>query len=374
MRLTPTQRLKFRLFAEGITISPAARHRLDTLCGQRQLTPADYASTSGLILRLDGGIWVNAPVSDYNPNFVLTPRSLLDIASDTFVVRSDDIESAASIWLPPLYHGQQLSTGRPANHFVFTHGDRVRLSPIRGCAMRCRFCNVPYDDPYELKPLDSMIEALDMAFADPLQPARHVLISGGTPKKRDIPYLRRVYEMVLMAFPERRIDIMMVPLTGLFDLPKLKELGINELSINVELFSSDLARELMPQKSRHGLSSCLDFISEAVKALGPGRIRSMLMVGLEPMHQTLDGVRAIIQAGGVPVLSPFRPDPCTPLRDIAPLSANELEEVFIRASEIADAAGGQLGPSCPPCTHNTLTLTSAKETQIRELNIEPAMV
>lgn len=363
MRLTQAQRLKFRLLAEGIAISPLARQQLDVLRGQRQLTPADYASTSGLILRLDGDVWVNAPISDYNPNFVKKPRSVLDIASDTFVVQSNELESVASIWLPPLYHGKQLSTGRQANHFVFTHGDRVRLSPIRGCAMRCKFCNVPYCDHYEIKPIDPMIEALEMAFADPLQPARHVLISGGTPKEKDIPYLQKVYERVLMAFPERQIDIMMAPLPGLFDLPKLKELGVNELSINVELFSLDLARKLIPQKNKYGLSSCLDFIREAIRVLGSGRIRSMLMVGLEPIPQTLDGVRAIVQAGGVPVLSPFRPDPRTPLRDVVPLSADELEETFMMASEVAGAEGGRLGPSCPPCTHNTLTLAPASETK-----------
>jgi len=356
VQLSDAERLKFRLLAEGLTLSPAARSRLDEIRGSRKLTPADYPSTTGVILRLDDNVWVNAPIAEHNQNFVRAPRNVLDVAPDGFVLRGGDLESPASVWLPPLYHDQDLSTGRPANHFVFTHGDRVRLSPIRGCAMRCTFCNIPYEDPYGTKPVDSMIEALERAFADPLQPAQHILISGGTPIPRDVPFLQQVYERVLLAFPGRHVDIMMAPVDGLFDLPRLKELGLHELSVNIELFNRSVARELMPQKHRQGLARYLAFIAEAARVLGPGRVRSMLMVGLEPPEDTLAGVREILQAGGIPVLSPFRPDPATPLRDVPPLCAEAYEEMFLRATEMAADAGAELGPSCAPCTHNTLTL------------------
>ena len=356
MHLTPAQRLKFRLLAEGVRISPRARARLDEFRGERRLTPADYSSTSGLILRLDDDVWVNAPIEDHNPNFVDAPRATLDWSDNGFVVGNDGRESTAAVWLPPLYHGQKLSTGRPANHFTFTHGDRVRLSPLRGCAMRCQFCCIPYEDRYGLKPVDSMVEALQRAFDDPLQPAQHVLLSGGTPVPGDVPFLRGVYERVLLAFPSRHIDIMMVPVDGLLQLKRLRDLGVHELSINIELASEQVARRLMPQKNSQGMARYLRFITEATEVLGPGRVRSMIMVGLEAPEVTLRGIAAILDAGGVPVLSPFRPDPVTPLREHEPQRAEYFETIFLRATELAEAAGAALGPSCPPCTHNTLAL------------------
>ena len=54
--LTAAQRLKFQLLAEGIEISRAARTALGEITGQGDLTPADYASTSGLILQLDDDV------------------------------------------------------------------------------------------------------------------------------------------------------------------------------------------------------------------------------------------------------------------------------------------------------------------------------
>lgn len=374
MVLTGAQRLKFRLLAEGLTIASQARIRLDELRGQRELTPADYASTSGLILRLDHDVWVNAPFADHNANFVKAPRSVLHVADGGFVVASEELQSPATVWLPPRYHGGNLSTGRPINHFVFTHGDRVRLSPIGGCAMRCQFCNIPYEDQYQRKPLDLMMEALKIAVDDPLQPAQHIMISGGTPVPRDIPFLREVYERVLLEFAPMHVDIMMVPVDGLFDLERLKELGVHELSINIELFNTDVARRLMPQKEQRGAQHYLDFVARASSVLGQGRVRSMLLVGLEPVEDTLAGVQAIVEAGGVPVLSPFRPDPSTPLRDLSPLSAEAYEDVFLRATDVAAAHGARLGPSCPPCTHNTLTLVPSEPSPVRYPYALPAMV
>ncbi len=355
--ITRPDLLKFRLLSEGIAISADARIRLDELRGERDLTPADYASTTGLILRLEDDVWVNAPFGDFNPEFVHSPQSQLRLdESGAFRVECDEMSSRAWVWLPPRYHGRRLSCGLPANDFVFTHGDRVRLAPIGGCALGCRFCGISYEDDYRLKPVGAMIEALRLALSDPLQPARHVLISGGTPVPSDVPYLRAVYERVLEAFPEVDVDIMMGPVEGLFDLGRLKELGLNELSVNIELVNHEISRELMPQKHRWGMDRYLALISQAAEVLGPGKVRSMLLVGLEPAEDTLAGVRAVLDAGGTPVLSPFRPDGATPLRGVAPLSAQDLLTIYTEAADMARQVGTQLGPTCPPCTHNTLTL------------------
>jgi Radical SAM superfamily len=358
--LSVAQRLKFQLLAEGIEISRAARTALGEITSQGDLTPADYASTSGLILQLEDDVWVNAPINDYNPNFVSGSRYVLDSGPDGFLVHGGGLASSASFWSPPSYHGRAASFG-PLNNFVVTHGDRARLSPVRGCAMTCTFCNIPYDDPldvYRTKSIDALLQAARIAISDTSQPAHHLLISGGTPKRPDFGFMQEVYQRVLLEFPQAPVDIMMVPLPGLFDLPLLDKLGLNEISINIEVFSESRAAEVMRHKYNQGLTFYLDFIEKAASTLGPGRVRSMLMVGLEPMEMTLAGVAAIAERGGVPVLSPFRPDPATPLRDRKPAGAAELEETYLRAVEVAASRGAALGPDCPPCTHNTLSFVT----------------
>ncbi len=355
--LSVAQRLKFQLLAEGIEISRPARQALREATRHSDLTPADYASTTGLILQLDDDVWVNAPINDYNPNFVSGSRFVLDHGADGLCVHGAGLSSLARFWPPPRYHGHAERFG-PLNNFVVTHGDRARLSPVRGCAMTCTFCNIPYDDPidvYGTKPIDALLEAARIAVSDERQPAHHMLISGGTPKRPDFDFMQELYRRVLLEFPGIPVDIMMVPLPGLFDLPLLDKLGLNEISINIEVFSEASAKQVMRNKYNQGLTFYLDFIEHAAEVLGRGRVRSMLMVGLEPMEMTLAGVAAIAERGGVPVLSPFRPDPATPLRDRKPSSAAELEQIYLRAADVAARHGAALGPDCPPCTHNTLS-------------------
>ncbi|ABL80553.1 MULTISPECIES: radical SAM protein [unclassified Nocardioides] len=353
---TSAQELKFELLANGVTLSDEARSALRALTNDGKLTPADYASTSGLILRLDRREWVNAPVEDHNPNFVSSSIYVLDLNDDGFFVHGNGKEAQAEFWPLPSYHGGTAPNGIPIGSYVVSHGDRARLSPTIGCAFECTFCDVPYEIAYGgPKSLDIMLHSLRLAVEDPLQPARHLLISGGTPGPSHVAALRETYEQVLKEFGHLGVDIMMVPVDGLFELPRLDALGVNELSINLELWGEKLASTVMRHKFRQGRQHYLDFLELAAAELGGSRVRSMLMVGIEPLADTLAGVTAIAQRGCVPVLSPFRPDPMTPMAAHRPPTAAELREAFLRASEIAAKYEAYLGPTCDPCTHNTLT-------------------
>ena len=353
--LTDAERLKFILMADGAAVTRAAEARLNEIVDGGQWSPDDYASTRGLILRLDGDVWVNVPVERYNPNFVPGTTMTFDLGPDGFFVHGRGLESRAEYWPPARFHFDKASNGRPFWNYVVTHGDRSRLSPTIGTAMVCDFCNIHFHDTYAgLKPHDPMLESLKVALTDERQPGHHILISGGTPGRVHVPGLQAVYENVLTTFAGTPVDIMMVPLDGLFDLPKLDALGVNELSINLEVYDEGIAANVMRHKHRQGRQYYLDFLETAADALGGNRVRSMLMVGIEPIESTLAGTRAIMERGCVPVLSPFKPDPVTPLADSRPPTAEDTLEVYLRARDLAAELGGTLGPSCPPCTHNTL--------------------
>lgn len=359
MELSGAESLKFDLLCEGLRIEDDAQRYIDERNGGRALTPADYASTSGVILELDGDVWVNAPIADFNANFVSDPRFALRLDEDGLCVAGASEDVRARFWLPPLYHGEASTAAEPFTSFAFTHADRVRVSPIEGCSMTCKFCNLPYEFRYTTKRIEGVVEAMQAAATDPVQPASHVLISGGTPREADYGYVRDVYEAVITGFPELPVDIMMVPIAEVMDVAWLDHLGVNELSINIEVFDRELAPIIMRRKAAQGLDLYLSFMASAAEQLGPRRVRSMVLVGLEELDQTLAAVTAIAERGCVPVLSPFRPDPKTPLRDQVPPTADFLRTAFIRSQEIARAHDVPLGPTCIPCSHNTLTLATS---------------
>src|SRR5699024_554184 len=149
--LTAAEDMKLGLLAEGVTPTPDALEFIALSNGDRGLTPADYAATSGLILRLDGDVWVNAPISAFHSHFVSRPSYVMDRGQEGLVVRGYGESVGAQFWLQPLYHGQKNAAGEAYNSYVFTHTDRVRVSPIEGCAFTCTFCDLPYEFRYRTK-------------------------------------------------------------------------------------------------------------------------------------------------------------------------------------------------------------------------------
>jgi hypothetical protein len=354
--LTAAERLKFGLLADGLEVTEEALGYIASHNGDRPLTPADYASTSGIIIVLEGDVWVNAPIAAYNANFVVAPPYRLVCDGGGLAVEGRGLSASASFWLPPRFHGHLNTVGEEYNSYAFTHADRVRISPIEGCAFTCTFCDLPYEFRYRRKAVEGLVDVVRVALVDAVQPAHHILISGGTPRPTDYPYVREVYEAIITGFRDTPVDIMMVPIEEVMDLPWLASLGVAEISVNLELWGERAARLRMPRKHKQGRDHYLGYLSRAAAELGGGRVRSMLMAGLEPLADTLAGVEAIAERGCVPVLSPFRPDPSTPLRSHPVPTASFLEDAYLGAREITQRLGVALGPTCIPCAHNTLTL------------------
>jgi len=89
--LNDIELLKIGLFTHGMKVSENARKSIEGH-EKRPLTLADYASTSGISLELEDNIWVNAPIVDYNPNFVSETPYILDFIGGDFFVRSPCLE------------------------------------------------------------------------------------------------------------------------------------------------------------------------------------------------------------------------------------------------------------------------------------------
>ena len=353
--LTERQELKIGLFNKGVNISEDARFAMGGV-DKNPISTSDYASTSGLALNLGEGIFVNTPFMDNNPNFVAedTPY-LLDFDGDHFIVRTNEREVQVQYIPVPGYWDKSNQKGIPYKLLAVTHIDRVRISPVEGCAIACQFCNLPYEFKYKKHEVGDLVDSVREAVEDEILPAQHVLISGGTPRSEDYDYENSVYRQISSTFPGLDVDIMMAPVDNLLDPKILKEYGIHGLSINLELFNSGIAKKKARGKYNIGRDKYLDFIASCSNVFGQGRIRSLLMVGIEPMEDTLRGVEALAERGCDPVLSPFRPDLATPLKEEIPPSIEFQKETFLRAREIVDRYPGVvLGPRCIPCQHNTL--------------------
>lgn len=321
-----------------------------------KITNEDYITTKGLFIILNDSVYVNAMINANSQYFVER--------EDTNLILKYDKQKICSIRIiqPPDFalNSITLPNGKMITDLVNIHGNRIRIQPIRGCANRCRFCDLNRLK-YQLMTIEDLEEAF--IYARDNIGFRHVLISGGSPlnSQADFNYLNNVYryfgEKYGKTFP---IDIVLVP-RGLnindnskesYEkfLKKLKEWNISGLSINLELYN-DLKRKIyIPQKDDVGKENYLKFIKLAVEIFGKENVRSCIIIGLEDINDSLKAVEKLSKLGCMPVLSPYIPN------DNKTFLPNPkfMKEILIKSKEITDKNKIKLGPICDSCKHNTI--------------------
>jgi len=343
------KKLKISLMSNGIMITPEA-HRALAGDENNPLSLFDYVTTSGIVLILPGNIYVNA---NFKEEFCKKSENILDF-EESLVIRSQFGKINVSFLPVPSYFNEKLSSGRPVTEVIMTHADRMRISPIRGCSNRCQFCDMGTSFPYQKIDLSEILEALEIALNDRNTSPKHLLISGGTPQKKDEVYFDAIYKEIIRSCPVP-VDVMMAPREDFSILERLKEWGCHGLSINMEINNENLAQKIMPEKFRIGKKKYLEFIEYAVKIFGKGLVRSCIILGLEEAESTLEGVKCLAQVGCDPVLSSFKPLKGTILEDVISPTPEFQEHVYTEAEKIVQQYGVLLGPRCIPCQHNTLT-------------------
>src|SRR5574341_172052 len=135
-----SESLKINIFSKGIGISDNAANILSNN-GQKPFALHEYTTTGGVNLILEGDTYINAPLDEpffQNPDAILN----YDKGSDSFFVSFQGHEVMSSIIPFPGYLEAKDSKNRPVTASVFSHTDPARVSPIYGCTMSCKFCDI----------------------------------------------------------------------------------------------------------------------------------------------------------------------------------------------------------------------------------------
>ena len=133
--------------------------------------------------------------------------------------------------------------------------------------------------------------------------------------------------------------------------------GVTEIAFNLELFNRDLAERYMPGKGKFPLSQYLSALENSVLLWGSGGdVRTLFIAGLESTESLLQGIEAVASRGIMPILSVFRALKGTETENIVPPANRWLLDLFKNGERICQRYQLHLGPSCPACQNNTLSL------------------
>lgn len=302
--------------------------------------------------------------------------------------------------------GEILRDGKHSvSEIAYLSTDRLRVHTTNNCCFKqqnksCKFCNIqPLENENEIKPsdvkevVDKYIEdkkKIESHFSDASineKPVvlRHFLLGGqslesGSQRLIELSKILGQYYMPVYA--------MTLPLSKDTVTEMIKN-GVYEFSYNIEIFNQKCREKYMPGKGKIPVAEYIERLVETEQLLqvyaprySAKAVRSMVIVGLEPYFDMLDGIKELVDKNIEPMLSVFRPLPGTELDDLNAPPIRLVYDLFNIISqymyEKSMRAGAddfpKLGPKCFCCQNNTVSLPWKYQQAVRQTQPQRAII
>src|SRR4029453_10260696 len=250
-----------------------------------------------------------------------------------------DIEGKASVlvtWTPPLASYQkQTSSGLLVSDILTVHGDFIAVHPSHPCrfgqsGLSCRYCGSSKElsDHPPFTPRD-LVEAVQLVVAE--KRCDVVTLSSGHVETGD-GGVERMEKWVneIRKHLNVLISLDLVPPDSDHWIDKTYAMGVDALYYDSDFFnpSDEPPREFQKHKARQ-----LEALAYAAKIFPTGAVLSHLVVGLEPLKDTLESVDLLIDRGVVPVLAYFPPYGGSALRTRWTATPEQVKSVYAHLYE-----------------------------------------
>jgi radical SAM protein (TIGR04043 family) len=307
-------------------------------------------------LRL-GGLPATLPVVATSPYQVAGDRLFAD-----GLLLDVDVEPVQR----PHFYDLTTADGIPYRQLAQLHGtDVLATTVIQTCTRyareetRCRFCAIERSleagtttavkTPAQLAEVAAAAVRLDGV-------RQMVMTTGTTPgSDRGAAHLTRCVAAVRAVAPDLPIQVQVEPPQDLIWISRLHAAGAVAIGIHVESLDDDVRRRWTPGKATVPLADYHAAWREAVRAFGPNRVSTYLLIGLgEDPDELVRGAEQLIAMGVYPFVVPFRPMLGTlATRDGAPApSAHLVADITRRVADLLMAAGmhgADQGAGCAAC-------------------------
>lgn len=344
--------VKISLLNQGVIIEEEAKKYLATLGDVRN------AVFSAVDITIFDDLHVNCPFDVKLISF--TPwRIKLSCEQKLQLFYRDHFISNVSLDMTDKYAKRLTKSGLPYEMVSFWATDRMRIHHTISCIFKkndkgCRFCEVPkLNNKFDIQDIFEIIDFYLYNAND----FRHFLIGGGSePGEQEENHISEIAEYIRKRC-DKPIYLMCLPPEKTSALRRWYQAGITEVAFNIEIFDRELAKKYMPGKGQIDLSKYINALKEATAIWGKnGNVRTLFIVGLERKETLIEGVKTVSSMGVMPVLSIFRALKETEMQDVVPPSNKWLLEIYNECEEICGQNNLHLGPVCPACQNNTLSL------------------
>lgn len=310
----------------------------------RWIAPAN-ATESVVDIRLPSGHLCTVPVGQ-----PYTERSTYKLLSDDegfYLECAGEVERVRLVETPAFYRKKTRNGARMGN-ISSLHDRLLMLYPTMGCGFfaipgaACQYCQydsmLNEDEPPMRDPLE-LVEVVRAALAE--REIDTVYLYNGFSPGADAGLSRLLPVVALLRrhLPYQQIALETVAPQDLSVIDELYDAGLDIFVCNLEVADEMRFAGVCAGKHAHGGQARIwDALRHARAVFRPGAVVSHLIVGLEPLTSTIDGMKQLIEAGVVPLLIPFRPLPATPLSEQALPTLDDVEEALLKQSEMVIAS------------------------------------
>jgi len=344
-------KIKADLLCMGIRANTMAREIF-----HRQNPSNDFKTGNvGLHIVLENGSYVLVTASHAFDQ--QSPYSLEFHNGEIFLFRGSEIVNRVKEVPMPNWYVKKTSTMIPMASIFLHEGKAFLHQAYAGCDyhyrnLACRFCGT--GSSWKIGTPLEVGETVAAAIEE--NHKYHVCLGGGTrlPLNRNIDYFAECIIHIRKRNVNVPIWIEMTP-PNADDILKLIELGANSFGFNLEIWNDTLRKEICPGKSDIPKKRYVDASSEVLDVLGPNRVGSCLIIGLEPIESSIEGATILTENGIQPCILPFKPwdksffknmSPCIP-EDLITVSKMAVNSMINNEISPEDNQGCLL---CDGCT------------------------
>lgn len=344
--------VKFDLLARGARLSNEALQHLEWDIKTR--TDLRSGLSSGIDVILPPDTWVNVPISE---PFTRNSHYLINWQDGKFVLEKGNLFFYIRIPRQPSYYGEITSDGTPLRNIGALRGDRLSIAIDKTCIfwesrkLRCGFCAIGATSKKEpkVKRLEQILEVISHAFNDPIYRPEHLYLNCGFQAGTDsgIVQFAKIVKAIKQSY-DIHIHLNPGPPRKKQYIDSLHATGLDEISFNVDIFDPHISKNIIPGK--YELRSIFfEMLEYAVKIFGYGKVSSCLVIGLESVESTLEGIDFLRSLGVIPKLSCFRPLSGSLLEYKDPPSLEFLLALYFATEELRKKKAFAIGPLCHAC-------------------------
>lgn len=304
------------------------------------------AAESVLDLRLPSGHFCSVPVGQ--PYTEESGFSLVSVDGNKAVLACGGEQETVELIQAPAFYKQRTRKGSRMGSFASLHDKLLILQPFMGCGFfanqgdACAYCQY-----------DSMLNEAEPPLRDPLELVE-VVVAALAERDIDTVYLYNgfsptddvglakllpVIALLRRHLGQRQIALETVAPQDLSVIDALYAAGLDIFVCNLEVFDATRFKAVCPGKAKQGgQDAILKALEHARSIFRPGTVVSHLIVGLEPVTATADGMKALVDKGIVPLLIPFRPLPNTPLAQQKIPTLDDIESVLLQQYALLESS------------------------------------